>query len=178
MSHPPPPPPGPPHQPPPHQPSPDHTARNVVLAVVAVVVLLCGGLSWAVVAVVSNVRDTVDEVTDGFDTSYRGSDGDPLTVEEGEGFSIRDIDYGAGWQVEEDGSAIDGLTATSDRSGAGTARIALVVRLKQGEEVLTELSCTAPASIGRGESVALSCTGGAPAAGWDSIEVNDTALFG
>jgi hypothetical protein len=83
----------------------NHTTRNVLLVVGAVVLLFCAGLVGFVIWAFSNIGDA-------FDPDYRGSENDPLTVTEGEAFEIRGFEYAAGWSVVPAAGATGDLEIT------------------------------------------------------------------
>lgn len=156
----------------------NHTTRNVLIAVAVAVVLFCGGGTAGLVALVSNASDDLDER---FNSDYRGSENDPITVSEGDGFSIRGFTYAAGWSLASGAradSAVSGLTVTNERDDEESDRANVVFTLLDGDTILEQFSCYADADIGYGRTAALDCDGvyeKLPA--YETLEVNATALF-
>ena len=160
----------------PQQPK-SHTTRNVLLILGAVMLLFCGGLVALVVLLVNNVDDA-------FESDYRGSENDPITVAEGEAFEIRGFDYDEGWAIDgvaadDLGNVISGLRATNDRDDEDTETPRLTFTLLRGNEVLGEISCNANAAVRYERQVALDCTtyGTEIPQGYDTIEVYDTSFY-
>ncbi|GAA5141211.1 hypothetical protein GCM10023340_02500 [Nocardioides marinquilinus] len=183
----PPPPPGP-YEPygagggygyPPQPPRNDHTARNVIIGIVVVVVLLCGGLVWAIFRVVDAVGDGISEAADAFESDYPGSEDDPLEVQEGEAFSIRGFDYDAGWDVLPGAQGVvQGVRGTNNRSDEDGESVRLVFTLYLDNEKVGELRCDDPGQVSFERSATLSCASiGQVPARFDTIEVYDSSLF-
>ena len=154
------------------QPPKSNTTRNVLLIVGAVVLLFCGGivafLAWAI----SNADNA-------FDNDYRGSEDDPVTVTEGEAFSIRGFDYAKGWSVvtDENGSIeVEGLKVTNDRDDEDADSLFIHFDFYQDDVRLTSVSCSGGGNITYGRTAALDCSGySAEVTGYDEIQVYDTS---
>ncbi|MFB9311500.1 hypothetical protein [Nocardioides plantarum] len=152
----------------------NNTTRNVLLIVGAVVLLFCGGivafLAWAI----SNAEDA-------FDDDYRGSEDDPITVTEGEAFSIRGFDYEKGWSVSTDESGsieIEGLRVTNDRDDEDAESLFIHIDFYQDDARLTSVSCSGGGSIAYGRTAVLDCTGFSDKlTDYDEIQVYDTSLY-
>lgn len=157
----------------------DHTVRNVLLVLGVVLLLFCGGAITIVVLAINSVEDT-------FDPDFAGSSDQPLTVEEGEAFSIRGFDYEAGWTVTSTGPAASGggevvvgpVRATNNRSDDDAESVYLNFRFFRDNEQLGTVDCFGGSSVAAGRSVTLDCTGfGEDIRGFDEIEVYDDSIF-
>lgn len=164
-----------PQQPYAYAPAPrNNTTRNVLITVAVVIVVLCGGGIAGLVAI-------VDNATDDYDSDYRGSATDPLTVTEGEEFTIRGFTYDSGWSLATDPdaeSAVVGLSVTNDRDDKDSDRGSVVFTFLQGDTIVEQIDCYGAGDITYGRNTTLDCDGlyeALPA--HDSIEVHATALF-
>ena len=157
---------------------PNHTTRNVLLIVGAVVLLVCGGIVALGIAAVNNIDDS-------FESDYVGSENDPITVTEGSAFEIRGFEYDEGWAIEPAAAgdplaedAIVGLRATNRRDDEDTETTNLTFSFLTDNEVLGEIRCRADASVRFERSVTLDCTSyGLEIDGYDTIEVYDTSFY-
>lgn len=151
---------------------PNHTTRNVLLIVGAVIVVFCGGLFALGVAFFNNVDNA-------FNPDYPGSENDPKSVTEGDSFSIRGFDYDEGWRVTTDetgGVEITGLRATNNRDDEDSESVYLYFEFYQDNARLASVSCTGGGTVAFERSIRLSCTGySADIAGYDEIEVYDSS---
>ncbi|WP_170285907.1 hypothetical protein [Nocardioides rubriscoriae] len=148
-----------------------NTTRNVLLIVGAVVLLFCGGIVAFFVWVVNNVDDALDP-------DFPGSEKEPLTVAEGEAFSIRGFDYAAGWTVENrDGEVVvDGLRATNNRDDEDATSAYLNFRFYLANEQQASVGCNGVFDIAYGRSVRLQCsTYGVELVDFDEVEVYDNS---
>lgn len=153
----------------------DHTTRNILLAVGGVLLLGCGGLVALVVFSVARVGDS-------FDRTYPGSVTEALTVEEGEGFSIRGFTYDEGWSVTttpQGNLEVGPLRVTNERRDEEAESVSLTFRLYQDDTLLDTVRCDGPASIPFGRSAALECTGflAPEGAQVDEVEVYDNTYY-
>lgn len=159
---------------------PDHTTRNVLLIVGAVIILVCGGAVGLGVLAFNGIRDSVD---DAFDDDYRGSDSDPLVVEEGEAFEIRDYSYAEGWTFVAGGDAgyvnrISGLTVTDNRDDSDYSGPYLTFTFYDGDQALGQIDCRTDVNLRRGKSTTLECNGSDPVPrSYETLEVYDNATF-
>jgi hypothetical protein len=138
--------------------------RNVLLIVGLVVVLFCGGIvalgAWAVVSVKDGIEDS-------FDSDYRGSSKDPLTITEGQAFEIRDFEYAEGWSFvrtpdpdDINNEQITGLSVTSDREDAESwDRPSITFTFRDGTRVLAQVDCRVDVSLSEGDTADMDCTG-------------------
>lgn len=148
-----------------------NTTRNVLLIVGGVVLLFCAGIVAFLVWVVSNVDEA-------FDPDFEGSEDDPLTVAEGEAFSIRGFDYDAGWTVDSrDGEVVvDGLKATNNRDDQDATSVYLNFRFYLANEQQAAVRCDGGYNIAYERSVRLSCsTYGTELLDFDEVEVYDSS---
>lgn len=152
----------------------NNTTRNVLLIVGAVVLLFCGGI-------VAFFAWIVNEIESGIDPDYPGSRNDPITVAEGETFSIRGFDYDEGWQVTTDpttGSVeIEGLRATNNRADEDDETVDLVFEFYADNARISTVRCDADGSIAHERTAVLECSlNSAEVAGYDEIEVSDRSF--
>lgn len=160
------------------QPGSGHTARNVVIAVLVLVVLFCSGTVGLIAWGVHSAATTIHAFGD-----YPGAPDHPLTVQNGQAFGIHGVDYAEGWTVHPaasgyDGTAITGLVATNHRGDGGTTDLSIEVRFLQGNRVLGEIDCRSEVSIAAGQSRELTCdradsSSRTSLAGYDTVQVND-----
>ncbi len=161
------------------QPQKSHTTRNVLIIIGVLVVLFCGGAITAVVLLVNNAGDAID---DAFDTEYRGSEDDPIEVAEGDSFSIRGFDYAEGWSiVEEDPDiatfAIDNLKVTNNRDDEESNSLYITFSFYSGGEGVGEVNCNSDTSVRHEKTVRMTCNGYDLPPDYDSIEVHDNATY-
>ncbi|MDO9456613.1 hypothetical protein [Nocardioides sp.] len=152
---------------------PNHTTRNVLLIVGAVVLVFCGGLFALGVAFFNNVDDV-------FDTDYPGSENDPVSVEEGDAFSIRGFDYDQGWSISKPAQGFDtevsGLRVTNHRDDEDAESVYLYFEFYADNARLGSISCTGGNTIAYERSARLTCNGyGEDISGYDEIEVYDSS---
>lgn len=151
---------------------PNHTTRNVLLIVGAVVLLFCGGLFALGVVFFNNIDDA-------FDPDYRGSENDPISVEEGEAFSIRGFDYDEGWTVSSTPAGdveIAGLRGTNNRDDEDSESVYLYFEFYQDNARLASVSCSGGGTVAFERSIRLTCNGYADnISGYDEIEVYDNS---
>lgn len=157
----------------------NHTTRNVLLIIGVLVVLFCGGAIVGVVALVNNAGNAID---DAFDTEYRGSEDDPIEVEEGESFEIRGFEYDEGWTVGEDDTGsglvvIDGLAATNKRDDGESYSVSLVFSFYENNEGVGDISCSSNTTIREDKTARFTCYGATVPDSYDSIEVYDNAYY-
>ncbi|QCW52105.1 hypothetical protein FE634_19855 [Nocardioides dongxiaopingii] len=155
---------GPGAYPNPYPPRNNNGTRNVLLIVGLVVVLFCGGLvaltAWGVVSVKNGIEDS-------FDTDYRGSSKDPLTIKEGQAFEIRDFEYAEGWSFvrptgpDDLGSdQITGLSVTSSREDAESwDRPSITFTFREGTRVLAQVDCRLDVTLSEGDTADMDCSG-------------------
>lgn len=152
---------------------PKHTARNILI-VLAVLLVLMGGCAIAlVVAGGSAVNDAVEEM-DVEDAAPGGPD-NPMEIKEGEAFSVREFDYQPGWSIANDGlggATVKGFKVTNNRGDKDSALVE--IKLWNGTEVLAMIDCTT-SPIDPGTTVSLSCISGDKLPkSYEKITINDT----
>ncbi len=155
------------------------TTRNVLIVVGVVIVAFCAGLVGLGVLAVNKVDDGFDSA---FNEDYRGSQNDPLTLEEGESFEIRGYSYAEGWTLTPNSDyddQITGLKATNnDADTESYNRISLVFTFYSGDEALGQVDCRSAVSLRRGKSTTLDCSSSETVpSGYDTLEVYDSALY-
>jgi hypothetical protein len=151
-----------------------NTTRNVLIGVGVAVVLFCGGIVALIALAINNAEDA-------FDSDYRGSEDDPITITEGEAFSIRGFDYEKGWRIAEDSTGsvkIEGLRTTNNRDDEDTESVYLHLDFYADDARIGSVLCNGGGNIAHGRSARLTCSGyGDDITGYDEIEVYDTAVF-
>lgn len=155
------------HYMPPQQKS--HTARNVLIVIGVLFLLLVGGCV-AVGLVVSN------EVDKAINDDTLGGPNNPMTIEPGQGFEVNGFEYGDGWTVGPDASGlvdIQNLKVTNNRGEPDRAIVQ--IKLLLDDEVLATSNCSnAGDSIPDGITVTLDCySGDAMPAEYDRVTIND-----
>lgn len=160
----------------PVQPSPakkKHTFRNVMLGLIAVSVLFIGGCLALVGGAVNEVGNSIEDA-EAKDQEPGGPD-NPLTIVEGEAFSVSGFDYAAGWKLGDDGLGsvdVTGLKVTNNRDDKDSALVE--IKFMDGTEVLALTDCTTePVAVG--QTTTLSCVSAddLPKA-YDRITINDS----
>lgn len=157
-----------PYQPPqPAQKS--HTARNVLIVIGAIFLLLVGGCVAVGVIVTDKVNDVVNDDT-------LGGPNNPMTIEPGEGFEVDGFEYADGWSISADPNgvvAVQGLKVTNNRGKADRANVD--IKLLLDNEVLATANCYHGVDkIAEGTTVTLDCTSSdAMPADYDEVTIND-----
>lgn len=132
-----------------------HTLRNVLLIVIALGVLFIGGC-LAVVGVAANeVGKEIDKSL--AEDEQPGGPKNPMDIEPGEAFSVRDFDYAAGWTLGTDSigdAVVKKLKVTNNRDDRDSALVE--IKLWQGTEVVALVDCTTE-PIQPGTTVTLGC---------------------
>lgn len=150
-----------------------HTARNILI-VLGVLILLMGGCTVALIAAGGNaVNDAIEEAEEK-DQEPGGPD-NPLEITEGDAFEVSDFNYEAGWQVAGDGLGtvgVKGLKVTNNREDKDSAIVE--IKLWTGTEVLAVIDCTT-SPIDPGTTVTVDCLGlDKMPKSYDKITINDT----
>jgi hypothetical protein len=150
-----------------------HTVRNVLLVVIALFVLFIGGCLAFVGGVANDVSNSIEDAEEK-DQEPGGPD-NPLTITEGEAFSVSGFDYAAGWSVEDDGLGspdLADLKVTNNRDDKDSALVE--IKFMKGSEVLAVADCTTePVAVG--ETTTLSCLSADELPeDYDRITINDT----
>ena len=152
-------------------PKKSHLARNIILGVVAVLILACGGC-FAIVGVGANEVDKA--------IKEEAENDKPKAVTEGQAFEHDGYEIAAGWKVADEefgGTNITGLKVTAaeaDEDVDGGRSAFLTFRFYKGTDVLLEVSCNSN-EMQVGESSKMDCYGdGEKVSGWDSIKVADS----
>jgi len=145
-----------------------NVARNLLLGCALVLVLMIAGCGVGIAVLASRVDGTLDDDTP-------GGPNDPLTITEGQAFSVAGFDYADGWAVTPDevGDAdLTGLRVTNDRSDSDSAFVE--VRLLQATAVAATLTCTS-GTVEVGATAELDCTSSDDLpASWDRITIQDS----
>lgn len=157
---------------------PNHTTRNVLLIVGLVILLFCGGLVTLAVVAVNNVSDTID---DGFNEDYRGSQEDPLVIDEGDAFEIRDYNYAEGWSFVVGGDdfsdRVNDLKVTDNRDDTDYSGAAVVLTFYDGDEATGQVDCRSSVDLRKGKSTVLECSGDPVPATYETLEVYSEATY-
>ncbi|WP_083583730.1 DUF2510 domain-containing protein [Rhodococcus zopfii] len=162
---------GPPHPVP--APNKSHTVRNILLAILAMVVLVIGGCVAFLGFAANEVNEAI-ETAEAEDAAPGGSD-NPLTIVEGQGFDVSGFRYASGWQVSQDSFGdvrIEGLKVTNNRTERDGALVE--VKFMRGNEVVALVDCSTE-QIPVGQTTTLNCISADnfPTA-YDRITINDT----
>lgn len=150
-----------------------HTVRNVLLGIIAVGVLFIGGCLALVGGAANEVGKSLDKEV-AKDKEPGGPD-NPLTIVEGQKFSVSGFDYSGGWKLGDDGLGsveITNLKVTNNRDDKDSALVE--IKFMKGSEVLAVTDCTTePVAVG--ETTTLSCISAddLPKA-YDRITINDS----
>jgi uncharacterized protein DUF2510 len=149
-----------------------HTARNILI-IFAVLFLLFVGGCIAVVAVVGN------KVNDAVNDDSLGGPNNPMTIIEGQAFSVKGFKYAEGWSITEEPVSqtwhVDGLKVTNDRGKAD--RLDVEIKLLNQGEILATAFCTAGDAldkIPRDTTVTVVCQSSDPLPdAYDKITIQD-----
>src|SRR5689334_5319305 len=79
------------------KPKKKHTVRNVIIAIIVVVLLLMAGC----MALIAGAANEVDKAINKHE-NQKGGSSNPITVKEGQAFTIGKIDYLGGWSLKQD----------------------------------------------------------------------------
>lgn len=146
-------------------------ARNLLITFAVIFLLFVGGCV-ALVAIVGNAVD--DAVND--DTP--GGPNNPLTIVQGEAFSVDGFDYAAGWSLaagQVTGTMeVNDLKVTNNRDSA--ERLFVRIEVLDAGTVVASATCDASdgATIGQGNTVAVDCSSGDPLpVTYDEITIQD-----
>lgn len=156
-----------------------NSSRNIIIIVVVLVVLLCGGLILAPIAFFVWFANEVDN---SFDSDYRGGRDNPITVEEGEAFEIRDFRYAEGWSVNPtatgfNGQAITGLIVKSENEDAESS-LSITFEFERDDVLLGTVTCRSPTVLRDGRSAQMECDNtGTDITGYDEIAVYDNSYY-
>jgi len=150
-----------------------HTLRNVLLVLITISVLFIGGCLALVGGAANEVSKSIDK-EEAKDQEPGGPD-NPLTIEEGEKFSVSGFDYAAGWKIADDGLGsvdIKGLKVTNNRDDKDSALVE--IKFMQGNEVLALTDCTTePVAVGQTTTLSCISADNLPKK-YDRITINDT----
>jgi hypothetical protein len=150
-----------------------HTVRNILLGVIAVGVLFIGGCLALVGGAANEIGNSIDEAEKA--DSEPGGPDNPLTITEGEAFSVSGFDYAKGWKVGDDGlgsPTIDGLKVTNNRDDKDSALIE--IKFMKGTEVLALVDCTTePITVGQTTSLDCFSADEVPD-DYDELTINDS----
>ncbi len=127
------------------------TTKIVLIVLLVVLFVTCGGCLAVGGLMVSAGRDVVREIE-----NYDPPTTAQTTVEPGDAFQVGDLSFAEGWTVVSDGPSVrvDGLVATSSSSDA--LGIAVNLTFYRGDRELGTATCAGP--IGAvGEEVTLEC---------------------
>jgi len=130
----------------------NHTARNILVVLGVLLLLLLSGCIAAAVVV-------GDKFNDAFNDDTPGGPNNPLTITEGQPFEVAGFEYAAGWSITADANgyvSIENLELTNDRDGP--SRLLVEIRLLSGNEVLASADCGNFESIPENTTVTVSCS--------------------
>lgn len=145
-----------------------HTVRNILLGLVGLFILLFAGCTALVGGAANEVSKSIEA-----SENEVGGPNNPVTIEEGQAFEIRDFNYAAGWKVvtNDFGSEIQGLKVTNNRGESDSALVE--IKFVTGTEVLALIDCSTE-PIDPGMTVTLSCSGDKVPADYEKITISDT----
>jgi hypothetical protein len=117
-------------------------------------------------------------VNDAVNDDTPGGPNNPLTITEGEAFSVHGFDYAAGWDIKDDSLGglfeIENLKVTNNRGKAD--RLFTTINLLNGNEIVATATCTAEGidKIPEGVTSPVDCSSGddLPPA-YDQITIKD-----
>lgn len=135
-----------------------HTVRNVVLVLLALAVLFIGGCMALVGGAANEISKSIDE-----HENQKGGSNNPITLTVGEGFSIGDTEYAAGWKVKNnvlDMADIQGLSVTNN--GDDSDYPSVDFRFWNGKTMLAEVTCGLLEEVPAGTTQKLDCSGDEP----------------
>jgi len=138
---------------PPPEPKKRHTFLKVLGAVVAGGLILVVGLIVLFAVILGQAADEIkanDERPGGADN--------PMTIVEGEAFSVAGFDYAEGWKLERDvfkDATVKHLKVTNGRDDKDSALVE--IKVWDGKEVKALVDCTTE-PIAVGTTVTLTCT--------------------
>lgn len=163
----------------PHYPGPNaparksNTLRNILLVILGVSILGCGGC-FAVTGLFVNEVDNAIEKAEEEDKEPGGPD-NPMTIEPGKAFEVNGFEYKPGWKIGAGPiGAVDitGLKVENARDDKDSALVE--IKVWQGKEVLALADCTTE-PIAVGTVTTLSCLSGDDMPKkYDRITINDT----
>ena len=150
-----------------------HTFRNIMLGLIAVSVLFIGGCLALVGGAVNEVGNSIEDA-EAKDQEPGGPD-NPLTIVEGESFTVSGFDYSAGWKITDDGLGsidIQGLKVTNNRNDKDSALVE--IKFMNGTEVLALTDCTTePVAVGQTTTLSCISADDLPKS-YDRVTINDT----
>lgn len=165
--------------PPPYQAAPAQQPKKsgmgkgcLISALIIVAVIIIGAVSC--IAITGKAVDEVDKSIKAEQTESGGTN-NPVTIEEGKAFEIRQFNYADGWTIVDSdlgGVEIRDLKVTNNRDDADAAFVE--IKFMKGTEVLESIDCTSD-QILVGQTATLTClpTVEKPT-GYDKITINDT----
>lgn len=157
----------------PTQPAPPkkkHTLRNVLIAIIVIILLMIAGC----MALIGGVANEVDKAIKENDNRAGGTN-NPLTIREGEPFEVDGFNYAGGWTVgKEFGGfvAVKGLKVTNNREDRDSALVE--IKFWRGSEVLALTDCTTE-PIAPKTTVTVTCSSSDKLpSNYSKITINDT----
>ena len=152
-----------------------HVLRNVLLILVGLLVLGCGGC-FAVVGLGLNQANKAIDRAQGND-HRAGGPANPVEVQEGQPFEINGMRFLRGWRVDSTGAAgttIENLQVTHHRKGDDEVTELVTFKFYRHQRLLSESTCAAT-PLGYGQTGVVNCTPiGRVLKHYDRITVNDT----
>ena len=160
---------------PPQQPKKKHTARNIILVLVGLMILAFGGC----MALVAGGVNEIDKAITASEKQDRASGGpdNPMTIQAGKAFEIRGMEFQKGWKLNSFkglGTSVERLRVENNRGDEGEDSVFVEIKFMKGNEVLGQSDCSTD-GIAFGQMVRASCiaTDGVMKR-FDRITVNDT----
>ena len=152
-----------------------HVLRNVLLILVGLLVLGCGGCFAVVGLGINQANKAIDKAQE--NDHNPGGPANPIEVQEGQPFTINGMRFLSGWRVDSTGAAgttIENLQVTHHRKGDNEVTELVTFKFYRHQRVLWEANCAAT-PLGFGETGVVSCTpAGRVLKHYDRITVNDT----
>jgi hypothetical protein len=146
-----------------------HTARNILIVLGVLFLVLVSGCIAAVAVLGDKVNDELNDDTP-------GGPNNPLTITEGQAFEVAGFEYAAGWSIAADANGfvtVENLKLTNDRDES--SRLLAELRLLDGNEVLASATCGDYQSIAEDLTVTVTCTSSDPLpAAYDRVTIQDS----
>lgn len=138
----------------------------ILLGVLLLLLLCCGGTFAACSAGIVGASSAASSGLESYSSSSSvsankpGGVNNPLTVSEGDSFTIGDLSFASGWQLKDEeylGKGIPSMTVTNN--GSSSESVYIDVMFYEGSTKLSdEISCSASV-LAPGESGQLNCAG-------------------
>ncbi|WP_377322951.1 hypothetical protein ACFJIY_26145 [Pimelobacter simplex] len=152
-----------------------NTLRNVIIGVILLMILFCGGC-FAIVGLGAN--EVAKEVDKSLQEEKKNDT--PTEVKEGQAFEHDGYSVAGGWKVGNEqygGTTINNMRVTAkeaDEDVEGGRSALLTFRFYKGSDVLLEVTCSSN-EMQVGESSKMDCSSleTEPIKGWDTIKVAD-----